>query len=108
MGTLGGLRLTFTDATATDRGVLYVASAENSPDAITDGSVTGSVIGVLDERRGCRWTELRDADGGPFSAKIEGICADRNLEGRVYMVTDADDPARPSELLEVALAGPWT
>jgi hypothetical protein len=108
LGTLGGIRLTFTDATATDRGMLYVASAENSPDAITDGSVTGSVIGVLDERRGCRWTELRDADGGPLSAKIEGICADRNLEGLVYAVTDADDPARPSELLEVALAGPWT
>jgi hypothetical protein len=108
LGTLNNIRLTFTDATATDRGLLYVASAENSPDAITDGSVTGSVIGVLDETKGCRWTELRDTDGGPFCAKIEGICADRNLEGRVYVVTDADDPARPSELLEVALAGPWT
>jgi len=107
LGTLNSIRLTFTDATATDRGMLYVASAENSPDAITDGSVTGSVIGVLDERMGCRWTELRDADGGPFSAKIEGVCAARNLEGLVYVVTDADDPARPSELLEVALAGPW-
>jgi hypothetical protein len=107
LGALGGIRLTFTDATATDKGMLYVASAENSPDAITDGSVTGSVIGILDERKGCRWTELRDAEGGLFSAKIEGICAGRKLEGLVYAVTDADDPARPSELLEVALVGPW-
>ena len=108
LGTLGGVRLTFTDATATEKGMLYAASAENSPDAITDGSVTGSVIGVLDESSGCRWIELRDADGRPFCAKIEGICADRNLDGLVYAVTDADDPARPSELLEVALVGPWT
>ena len=108
LGTLGGIRLTFTDAAATDWGMLYVASAENSPDSITDGSVIGSVIGILDDGRGCRWTQLCDAEGRPFNAKIEGICADRNLEGLVYAVTDADDPARPSELLEVALSGPWT
>ncbi|HUL11109.1 MAG TPA: hypothetical protein VLU73_02925 [Methylococcaceae bacterium] len=107
LGALAGVRLTFTDATVTDLGLLYVASAESSPDAITDGSVTGSVIGILDERGG-RWTELRDADGRPCGAKVEGICAARTLDGRIYVVIDADDPVLPSELLEVALSGPWT
>lgn len=107
LGTLAGVRLTFTDATVTDLGLLYVASAENSPDAITDGRVTGSVIGILDERRG-RWTQLCDADGRPCAAKIEGICAARTLGGRIYAVIDADDPTHPSELLEIALSGPWS
>jgi hypothetical protein len=87
--------------------VLYIASAENSPDAVSDGSVAGSAVGVIDENGGCRWTELRDTDGKLFVGKIEGICADRNSAGRIHVVIDADDPARPSELVQVALAGPW-
>lgn len=107
LGTLDGVRLTFTDATATHCGMFYVASAENSPDAVTDGSVAGSAVGVLEEGGRCRWTELRNADGGMCSAKVEGICAARSTNGRIYLVTDADDPALPSELLEVTLSGPW-
>lgn len=107
LGTLGGVRLTFTDATVTNRGLLYAASAENSPDAVSDGSVSGSAIGIIENSGQCRWTELRNVDGGLCCAKVEGICAVRNVEGRFYLAIDADDPARPSELLEVALSGPW-
>ena len=107
LGTLDGVRLTFTDATATHCGMFYVASAENSPDAVTDGSVSGSAVGIIEKSGRCRWAELRDADGAPFGAKVEGICTARNVDGKIYLVIDADDPARPSELLEVALSGPW-
>lgn len=108
LGTLGGIRLTFTDAAKTELGLLYVASAEDSQDAVTDGCVAGSVIGVLDESSGCRWTELREPDGSLFAGKVEGLCADRNPGGRIFVVIDADDATRPSELCEVALSGFWT
>lgn len=107
LGSLDGVRLTFTDATAAYNGMLYVAAGEDSPDAVTDGKVSGSVIGVINESTRCHWTALRQSDGRLFDAKIEGICSG-DPEGRVYVVVDADDPTRPSELCVVSLSGPWS
>lgn len=106
LGALQGSPLTFTDATATASGLLYTAAAEDSPDAVTDGVVTGSAVGVLDGNAG-RWIELRDADGGLAAEKIEGLCAARGRDGLLYVVVDADDPTCPSLLGEVELRGPW-
>jgi len=108
LGRVAGSRLTFTDAMATtDGGFLYIAAAEDSIDVLTDGRVAGSAVGVVDQAQGCRWIELREADGGLFAAKVEGVCAVPGRKDRLYMVIDEDDPARPSQLCEIALAGPW-
>jgi hypothetical protein len=49
LGQLGGVALTFTDATAAPGGrVLFLASAEASPDTYRDGAVTGTVAGIID------------------------------------------------------------
>jgi hypothetical protein len=106
LGTLDGVALTFTDAVATDFGVVYTAAAESSPDVVTDGAVSGSALGVLDAAGG-RWIELRDAAGGLVLEKIEGICPARGKPGRFYLAVDVDEPARPSLLCEAVLAGPW-
>lgn len=107
LGDILGSPLTFTDASTTPLGLLYTASAEDSPDALTDGTVLGSAIGVMDETGHGRWVELRTAQGEPFAEKIEGICPSRKDDRLVYVVVDADDPARPSELCEIRLEGPW-
>ncbi len=107
LGELRGSPLTFTDVAATASGLLYTAAAEDSPDAMTDGVVTGSVIGVFDDSKGCHWIELRNTDGSLIAEKIEGLCSARDREGLIYVVVDADDPNRPSTLCEVALEGPW-
>jgi hypothetical protein len=107
LGRLDGNQLTFTDAMAMDQGFLYVAAAEDSPDAVSDGQVTGSAVGVMDNSGRCRWTELREPHGGLFPAKVEGVCAVPGREDRLYVVIDEDDPDRPSELCEIALSGPW-
>jgi hypothetical protein len=60
LGTLEGLRLTFTDATVTQQNVIFSATAEDSPDASSDGAVTGSVLGILDAD--ARWIELCTLD----------------------------------------------
>ncbi len=105
LGTIGGARLTFTDATtATDGRVVYLASAEASPDTYHDGPVTGVALGVLDDA-GARWCPVLDASGAPLDAKAEGLAPDPDDATRWYAVTDRDDPDAPAELLTLVVAG---
>jgi hypothetical protein len=107
LGDVSGTPLTFTDATLAKGGAtLYLATAEASPDAVRDGPVTGTVLGVIVRNR-ARSALLVDANGAPFIEKAEGIALSREDPARVFIVLDADDPARPSELCEVVLGGPW-
>jgi hypothetical protein len=107
LGALGGVPLGFTDAVALDDGtVVFTAAAEDSPDAVEDGAVGGSAIGVIDARGAVRWTRIADADGGPLADKAEGIALAAADGARVWVVTDADDPGRPAELCEVELRAP--
>lgn len=104
LGELNGLALTFTDATVTPHGILFSAAAEDSPDATRDGVVSGSAIGILGDRP--RWAELRTPDGALFLGKVEGLCPIPSTN-RLWVVVDADDPALPCDLCEVALDGEW-
>jgi hypothetical protein len=109
LGVLDAVPLGFTDV-ALGRGtaILYSAAAESSPDATRDGEVRGSVLGVIGaDSRTARWTELREETGGRFVGKVEGLVLDKDVENRAFAVVDSDDHTRPSELLEVALSGPW-
>jgi hypothetical protein len=99
LGNLHGLNLSFTDATVTPKGILFSAAAEDSPDVTSDGRVTGSVLGILDTNP--RWIELRTPDDSLFTGKVEGVCAFRNGENRLWIVIDTDDPTLPCELCEV-------
>lgn len=99
LGNLHGLNLSFTDATVTPKSILFSAAAEDSPDVTSDGRVTGSVFGIFDANP--RWIELRTPDGSLFTGKVEGICAFRNEENRLWIVIDADAPTLPCELCEV-------
>jgi hypothetical protein len=107
LGTLGGLALGFTDAADCKGKLFFSAAAEDSPDAVTDGEVSGSVLGVLDEQNKMRWTEIVYADGSQFKGKVEGITFFENKPNRVFVVADQDSPDKASELCEVQLLGPW-
>jgi hypothetical protein len=106
LGTIGGVRYGFTDVHAVDGRALFLAAAEASPNAIDDGAVHGTRIGVLDGC-GARFCELLDADGQLAAVKAEGIAAVPGRSDVVYVVLDADDPDLPSELCTVELTGPW-
>jgi hypothetical protein len=110
LGAHDGVRLTFTDAAhdAASGRLYYLACAERSPDAVRDGEVMGSAIGVFDDLDGdgaLRYAPLGDGDGRPLAVKAEGLAFGPG--GAVHVVLDADDPARPSDLCRVALDGPW-
>ncbi|HET7131651.1 MAG TPA: hypothetical protein VFJ95_05350 [Gammaproteobacteria bacterium] len=104
LGELDGIPLSFTDAAAlADGRCAFVATAEDTDDPLLDGPVAGSVIGVL-EGRVARWTTLRRTADLPFREKVEGLAIDADRRGG-WILTDADDPARPALLGRIALAG---
>lgn len=101
LGEIEGVRLTFTDATVSAGSVLFLACAEDSPDAVLDGPVAGTAVGVLDDDGGARFALLE----GREAAKAEGIVL--VSAGRGFVVLDPDDPDTPGELCELELTGPW-
>lgn len=101
LDTLDGHALGFTDACALDaRRWLFTAAAEDTADAVQDGPCAGSVLGLADDRGQVlrRWRL-------PVGLKIEGLDARRWPDGRVSvaLVSDADDPALPAQLLRAWL-----
>ena len=107
LGQLNGVRLGFTDAALWGDSVLFTAAAEASPDAVEDGAVEGSVIGVIGADGDTRWTPLVADDGSAFTGKVEGVLAPHDDAGHLYAVVDTDDSDAPSVLCTIRLAGPW-
>jgi hypothetical protein len=105
LGSIGGARLTFTDAcTLRADALLFTASAERSPNAYDDGVVVGSALGAIDGA-GARWCALHDEQGRLVTDKVEGVALDPRDPLRAYLVFDPDDHRAPATLAEVALAG---
>ncbi len=106
LGTLDGVRLTFSDAEPRGESIVYSASAEEPADNGGDGRVAGSVLGVIDGS-GARWATLTDRDGTAFRGKIEGLSFVHGNHHLVRFVVDEDDSQKPSDLYEAELTGPW-
>jgi len=104
LGDLDLVPLGFTDATLVGEAIVYSAAAEASADAVDDGSVTGSALGIVDRAGRARWAPLSDARGELFAGKVEGVVAAGAGAG-FYVVLDADDPGAPSELCVVEAEG---
>jgi hypothetical protein len=107
LGSVDGCRLTFTDAAAVADVVMFAATAEDSPDAVRDGPVAGSAIGVIGADGSVRLALVTGPKGERLMEKVEGICPDPANPARLLAVVDRDDPAVPSELVEMELSGGW-
>lgn len=104
LGSIDGVRLTFTDGVGAFGTLHYLAAAEASPDAVADGPVAGVALGVLGETP--RYAIVED-ERGRFLGKAEGLAFDPSDRRRAYLVIDRDDPERAAELCTVQLEGPW-
>jgi hypothetical protein len=104
-----GQALRFTDLAPRAGGLWYLAAAERTTSFYDDGEVVGSVLGTiggLDPSPELRFAPILNQHGALASDKVEGVCGHQNT-GRLWAVTDPDDPDRPGELLELSLTGPW-
>lgn len=108
LGAIGGIRLTFTDAALAPRGdVVFLAAAEDSPDATRDGAVVGAAIGFIDGDRRARWTSIVGAGGDAMIAKPEGVALDPHDPHRAIVVIDVDRHDVPSGICDLRLDGAW-
>jgi hypothetical protein len=105
LGELEGVRLGFTDAVSVSaHRAIFAAAAEDTPDAIADGPVAGSVLGIFEDPASARFTRLIAPDGGPCRSKVEGLAVDDDLR-HAWVLTDPDDPRLPTQLGRVELQG---
>jgi len=79
----------------------------HSADAVADGPVAGTVLGVFAPEGPARTCVVRDERGARLRAKVEGLALDPADPRRSFAVVDPDDPHEPAALLELALDGPW-
>jgi len=107
LGSLDGIALGFTDATPWSDTWLYSATGEDTADAVDDGPVVGSAIGIVDRAGEARWTAVTETDGQRFLGKIEGLVADDSDPRRLLAVIDSDEPETPSSLCTLQLDGTW-
>lgn len=101
LGSLGQVKLTFTDATNFGKNFLFLAVAEDSASVYLDGKVSGAVLGILSPEG----VVLAQKRLGTRS-KPEGIsfC---EASYSFYLVTDDDDRLRPAQLLLGELPLEW-
>ena len=96
LGAAAGVPYGWTDATALpDGGWVFTAVAEDTRDSYADGPCAGSALGIVSADGVLQ--DMLPVRGAP---KLEGVTLD--AAGDLLLVTDADDPARPSQLLHVA------
>lgn len=102
-GRINGVPLCPTDAAALpDGGWVATLVAEDTDDSYADGCCVGSALACMDADNQTSW--LHRLQGNP---KVEGVAvlpapaAGNGLT--LLLVTDADDPQRPSQLLQLNL-----
>lgn len=104
LGKVRGVPLSLTDGAALEGGRwvghwLFSAVAEDTNNSYQDGACVASVIGMANADG--RVLHMHRLKGAP---KVEGISVQTTRQELVVtMVTDADDPARASQLLRVRL-----
>ncbi|WP_226163726.1 DUF6929 family protein, partial [Hymenobacter terricola] len=98
----------FSGATFVDDLLFVTASVENTTDAVLDGAVLGSFIGLVNLEAGTgAFARLQWADGHAYHGKVEGLAVRRALAaGRweLLLVTDDDMGGSTAVVAEVALS----
>ncbi|MFQ1000670.1 DUF6910 family protein [Modestobacter sp. SSW1-42] len=104
LGEVAGVGLAVTDAVALPDGrLLLSAAAEDTPNAVDDGPVVAAAL-VLVDGAGVLAVAALPAVAGRVP-KVEGLALRSSGVGWAHLlaVVDADDPAAPSALLELAV-----
>jgi hypothetical protein len=105
LGEVAGVPFGFTDAAVTvDGRVAFLACAEDTEDALSDGPVLGCRFGWLAaDDQSAIMTGVVDGDGQPTHLKLEGI-ETRAGNGTVFdVVADMDRGDQPAQIAELVV-----
>jgi len=107
LGAIKGVPVGFSDATVTADGrMAFLACAEDSADALSDGPVLICRFGWLDAGDSAAvMTDVLDADGRPTRLKLEGIEASADGGPTFDVVADMDRPEVPSLIARLTVLG---
>jgi hypothetical protein len=84
----------FSGATLVDGQLFVTASVENTPDAVLDGAVLGSFVGVVNQQAlTVTFARLVWADGRIYQGKVEGIAVRQLHVKQVELLLVTDDDA---------------
>lgn len=104
---LEGYAAGFSGATCVDGQLLVTASVEATADAVLDGAVLGSFVGVVDvATRTATFARLLWPGGRPYLGKVEGLAVRRALAPghlELLLVTDDDQGGSTAVVAEVQL-----
>ena len=105
LGDVAGVPFGFTDAAVTDDGrIAFLACAEDTEDALSDGPVMGCRFGWLAaDDQAAVMTDVVDGDGQPTHLKLEGI-ETRPEGGSMFdVVADMDRGDEPAQIAELVV-----
>jgi hypothetical protein len=105
---IGGCPAGFSGATFLNELLFVAASVEDTADAVLDGAVLGSFVGLINlEKQTGAFARLAWADGLAYIGKVEGLAVRRVLgAGRweLLLVTDDDAGGSTAVVAEVTLS----
>ena len=101
LGSLHQVPLSFTDAAKAEHLILFLAVAEDSQSTYLDGTVVGSVLGLMNHSGEILDTMILDTVSKP-----EGLSYN-TFEKCFYIVTDDDDSLHPASFLRGELPTKW-
>ena len=97
----------FSGATFVDGRLFVSASVEDTADAVLDGAVLGSFVGVVDvAAQSAIFTRLAWADGRAYYGKVEGLAVRQQLadgQFELLLVTDDDAGGSTAVIAQVRL-----
>ena len=104
--TIDGRPAGFSGATFVEDRLFVTASVEDTADAVLDGPVLGSFVGVLDiEQKTGTFARLAWGDGRAYHGKVEGLAMRRALgPGRWELLLVTDDDAGGSTAVVAVVA----
>jgi hypothetical protein len=104
---LEGYAAGFSGATFVDDKLFVSASVEATADAVADGAVLGSFVGVVDmAAQKATFARLTWANGRSYLGKVEGLAVRRTLapgQLELLLVTDDDQGGSTALVAEVRL-----
>lgn len=91
---INGCPAGFSGATLVENQLFVTASVENTPDAVLDGAVLGSFVGVVNlQTLTANFARLAWADGRIYQGKVEGIAVRQLHAGQAELLLVTDDDA---------------